>query len=163
MTTAEARHLLAYTRWANDLVLDAVGALSHDDFTRDLNSSFPSVRDTLIHLAGADWLWLERWNGRSHSALPDDWKKLTFDELAERWRDLQGQRDSLFQSGDIDRVIAYQNLRGETFESPLSSLLRHVVNHSTYHRGQITTMLRQLGATAPSTDLVVFDRLQQKG
>jgi uncharacterized damage-inducible protein DinB len=162
MSADEARTLLAYTRWANDLMLEAVGALSDEQFTRDLNSSFPSVRDTLVHLAGADWLWLERWNGRWHGALPDDWTDLSFADIATRWRDVQGQRAEMFANAtddDMRRPVSYRNIRGEAFTQRMDALIRHVVNHSTYHRGQITTMLRQLGAVAPSTDYVVYDRL----
>ena len=162
MNATEARHLLAYTRWANDLILDAIAGLDEEQLTRDLKSSFPSIRATLAHLAGADWLWIERWEGRSHNALPDEWNGFDFAQLAARWRQVQDQRLALFATAgdnDIRRVIAYRNLRGEHFEARLDSLLRHAINHSTYHRGQLTTMLRQVGAQPPSTDLVVYERM----
>ena len=62
---------------------------------------------------------------------------------------------------ELDRVVRYRNFKGEDHASPLWQLMRHMVNHSTYHRGQITTMLRQLGHEAVSTDLVVYYRQQQ--
>ncbi|HET9314036.1 MAG TPA: DinB family protein, partial [Vicinamibacteria bacterium] len=54
--------------------------------------------------------------------------------------------------------LRYRNLQGQEFETPLWQMVQHVANHSTYHRGQLVTMFRQLGAKAVSTDLIAWDR-----
>jgi uncharacterized damage-inducible protein DinB len=64
VTLEEVQELFAFHRWANALLLDAAGGLSAEDFARNLGSSFPSVRETLVHLLSADWIWLERWHAR---------------------------------------------------------------------------------------------------
>ena len=61
----------------------------------------------------------------------------------------------------LQELISYENLKGEQWEYSLGHMLQHVVNHSTYHRGQIVTMLRQLGAGATSTDFLLYFDSQQ--
>jgi uncharacterized damage-inducible protein DinB len=163
---AEIRELFRYNRWANRRVLAAVSRLDEDQFTRDLGSSFPSVRDTLVHVLAAEWVWLSRWNGVSPTDMPAGWRDSTYEGLRERWEVVGAEQlefVATLDEGTLDRVIAYRTTAGEPFQAPLSQLLRHVVNHSSYHRGQVVTMLRQLGAEAPSTDLVLFYRSGEDG
>ena len=70
MTRADVQALIDYNYWARDRLLDAVDQLSPEQFTRDLGSSFRSVRDTLAHLHAAEWIWYHRWIGESPTALP---------------------------------------------------------------------------------------------
>lgn len=153
------RALYDYNTWANHRVLEACGALTEEQFHRDLGSSFRSVRGTVVHILGAEWVWLERWHGRSPAALPADWEFPDLASVRARWGEIEGAFGK-FVAGlapaDLDRVIAYRNFRGNPFAYPLRSMLHHVVNHSTYHRGQVTTMLRQLGAQARPTDLLRY-------
>lgn len=157
----ELRELFAYNAWARDRILDAAVELAPDDFVRDMSSSFPSVRDTLVHIMSAEWVWLSRLQGMSPAGMPDEWKTLMSDGVRAEWRAIDdGFRRSLdsLAETDLDRVVEYRNLAGQPMSSSVLQILRHVVNHSTYHRGQITTLLRQLGAMPPATDLIVFYR-----
>ena len=162
----ELRDLFAYTAWANGGVLDAVAKLDAEAFTRDLGSSFPSVRATLVHLLGADWIWLARWHGTSPTALPEGWDLSSVDAIRQRWAEVERER-AAFAAGltddDLARPLAYRNMKGEAFVNTLAETLRHVVNHSTYHRGQVVTMLRQLGAQGVNTDLIGFYRQRASG
>jgi uncharacterized damage-inducible protein DinB len=155
------RLLFAYDAWANRRALDACAALTPEQFTRNLGSSFPSVRDTLAHILGAQWLWLERLQGRLPAALPKPEEFPDMSVLRARWDEVQGNLtdyvNQLFPA-DLERVIEYRNLKGEPMHHPVWQALHQVANHGTYHRGQLTTLLRQLGATPSSTDLVVFYR-----
>lgn len=157
----EIRELYAYNRWANRRLLDAASRLSPEAFTRDLGSSFPSVRDTLAHIVAAEWVWLERWRGRSPTGPPEAWDLSTPDAIRGAWEEVERDRQA-FLAGLDDaapkREIAYRTTSGQPFEQPLGQMLRHVVNHSSYHRGQVVTMLRQLGAEPPPTDLILFYR-----
>ena len=159
----EVRELYAYNRWANDRILEAVAMLDAEAFGRDLGSSFPSVRDTLVHVLGAEWVWLSRWQGTSPTGLPGGWKLTTLAEVRSRWAEVT--RDQLafvagLKEADLTVAVSYRNTRGESFTNTMGQMLRHVVNHSSYHRGQVVTMLRQLGAEAVSTDLIKFYREQ---
>ena len=162
MTLQDLRLLLDYHYWARDRVLDAVEALSHDQFTRDMGSSFRSIHDTLAHLYFAEWAWYSRWQGDSPtSQLPAD----MFPDLATiraLWRDQEAKMRALLDTLDeagINRRMEYKLLSGTPGASVFWHMLQHVVNHASYHRGQITTMLRQLGATPPKAmDLIAFYR-----
>ncbi len=157
----ELKDLYAYNVWANERIVNAAEELDPDSLVRDLGSSFPSVRDTLRHILLGEWVWMERWDGRSPTGPPNSWDLSTLPAIRMRWRTV-AERHSAFVSGleesSLARVVPYRDIRGNSFEAPLGQLLLHVVNHSTYHRGQVTTLFRQLGKTAPSTDLVVFHR-----
>jgi uncharacterized damage-inducible protein DinB len=157
----EILQLYEYNRWANHRVLDAASALWEEDFTRDLGSSFGSVRDTLVHILASEWIWLSRWEGRSPREIPHGWATSGYAELRSHWTDVEErQRRFVAELTDarLDEVVSYRNTSDEQFHAPLWQMLRHVVNHSTYHRGQVITMLRQLGAEACSTDLILFFR-----
>ena len=153
--------LFEYNRWANDRILEVARGLSEEEVERDLGSSFPSIRATLAHMLSAEWIWLARWKGTSPTAPPADWDLSTVAAIESRWREIHGERAELLASLDDDSLkagLTYRNLKGDVFTNPLWQLLRHVINHATYHRGQLTTMLRQVGATPTSTDLVNYYR-----
>ena len=159
------RLLLDYHYWARDRVLDAADPLSPAQFTQDQASSFRSVRDTLVHIYAAESAWYSRWRGESPTALlkPDDFA--TVGALRAKWQDLEsGVRAFLEGLGPagLTRVFEYRMLNGDVRSSIFWHMLQHVVNHASYHRGQVTTMLRQLGAAPPqSMDLIAFYRIRQ--
>ena len=159
MNKQDVGFLNEYNRWANARMLDAASKLTSEQFTRDLKSSHRSVRDTLAHVLAAEWIWLERWNGTSPVALlnPDEFP--TVDSLRTRWTETERDYESFIsglQDESLERVIAYTNTRGEEWKYPLGQMIQHVMNHSSYHRGQVTAMLRQLGAEVTPVDLLVF-------
>jgi uncharacterized damage-inducible protein DinB len=158
-TTDEISTLFAYNRWANARILQPVSELTAEEMARDLGGSFPSVHETLAHIYAAEWIWLERWNGRSRKALPTGRDVPTLEALREKWRTIEDAcRDFVAGLTDarLTEVIGYVNVKGETWRYALSDMLVHVANHSTYHRGQVVSMLRQLGRTPLSTDYLVF-------
>ena len=153
------RELYAYNHWANQRVLTSVAALSGEQFTRSMGNSFGSVRDTVAHVLAAEWIWLERWLGRSPKALLPSSDFPTVAAIGERWATVEQDRNRLIQALTQERLqqpIAYINTRGERFSYLLWQQMMHVVNHSSYHRGQVTTLLRQLGAEPLSTDLLLY-------
>ena len=147
MNVEDIRLLYEYNTWANHRTLEACAALTDEQFTRDLESSFPSVRDTLVHLCLVEWIWLERWHGRAPAAL----------EREQRQQN-EKSRPQLLNADDLARVIHHKTMKGEPQSAPHWQMLQHVVNHQSYHRGQIAAMLRQLGAKPISTDLILFYR-----
>ncbi len=155
------RDLIAFHYWARDRMLDAVAALTAEQYAQALGGSFGSVRDTLHHVYGAEVLWLERWRGASPTGFPSGLPQ-TLPELREAWQAQEASMRRFVQDltdADLQRVIAYRNLAGVPGESALWEMLAHVVNHATYHRGQVTTLLRLLGAAPPpSTDLIAYYR-----
>jgi uncharacterized damage-inducible protein DinB len=161
MTPEEMRLLYDYNAWANRRELDAASALTPEQFVKPLGSSFSSVRDTLAHICGAEWIWLERFQGRSPSSLPDTTQFSDVPGLRKHWDELEA-RVLKFVRGltqtDLDRTLEYRTLKFGVYKNPLWQSMQHLVNHGTYHRGQITTMLRQHGAQPIMTDLMHFYR-----
>lgn len=160
MKTADLEILYRFNAWANHKLLDAAATLSSEELMRDLRSSSPSVHGTLLHIMWSEWVWLERWNGRSprRNDLPPD-ELADARAIATRWLPIvEDQRRFIgtLRDDDLSSRIRYVNFAGETREYTLERTLQHVVNHSTYHRGQIVTMLRQLGRKPPSTDLLLY-------
>lgn len=159
MHVDEIGTLYAFNRWATGRLLEAAGRLSPADFGRDLGTSHRSVRGTLVHTLWAEWIWLQRWLGASpkraftEDDLPDP------PAIASRWDEVERERRAFIATLTDDRLLAsvsYDNLHGERYEYPLVHMIQHVVNHSSYHRGQVVTLLRQLGQTPPATDFLVF-------
>ena len=153
--------LLEYTKWANHKVLHAVATLSAEDFRKDLGASHGGVRGTLAHMLAAEWIWLERFKGVSPAKFLDEGDYADVVALSERWRAVERHRESWFKGlgkGAPRQRIRYKSMAGQPFEAPLWQLVQHVANHSTYHRGQVVGMLRQLGVKGVSTDLVAWDR-----
>jgi uncharacterized damage-inducible protein DinB len=161
MSPEEMRQLYDYNAWANQRALSGAEKLTVEQFTQPLGSSFSSARDTLAHICGAEWIWLERFRGHSPSALPSAEQFRDLPSLREHW--LQQEQALLaFVGGlaqsDLDRELEYKTLKFGTYRNPLWQSMLHVVNHGTYHRGQVTTMLRQLGAEPLLMDLMHFYR-----
>jgi len=151
--------LYEYNRWANAGILDAAAKLTAEEFTKDLGNSYRSVRDTLVHIMSAEWIWLMRWKEISPKMmlLPSDF--LTISALKAQWSEIENeQKDFLSDVTDesLEQVIEYVNTESQSFKYRLWQMMVHVVNHSSYHRGQITTMLRQLGAEPIATDFLLF-------
>ena len=154
------RELYDYNYWARDRQLEACSKLTQDQFLRPMGSSFSSLRDTLAHLLIVEWVWLERFLGRSPRAIPSWLDELqTVDSIGERWKSLELDVRKYLGALDaeaLDRPLTYVNVKGETWTYPLGQALFHLVNHQTYHRGQITTLLRQLGAESVGIDFLVY-------
>ena len=158
--------LYEYDRWANARVLQATSTLGAEQFTRELGGSFGSVRDTLAHILAGEWGWLEYWKEKSRGAnfvselrarrdaifRPDAFSSVAV--LQAKWAEVEMELleflDSL-TAESLEQLLPFRNTQVK-----LVHLMQHVVNHSTYHRGQVALRLRQLGATPLATDFHVF-------
>jgi uncharacterized damage-inducible protein DinB len=161
----EIRELYEYNRWANRRVLEVTAKLSAENFSKDLRNSFPSIRQTLVHVLSAEWIWMTRWKGSSPGGIPESWNLSSHPALRTEWQNVENEQAEFVSTLTEEKLlatVAYRTTLGESYSNPLWQLMRHVVNHSTYHRGQITTMLRQLGADAIGTDLIYFYRERSK-
>jgi uncharacterized damage-inducible protein DinB len=166
MNLTDIRHLFDYTEWANGLALNAAAGLTEENLRRDFNISHGSILGTLVHMAGAEWIWLERWKGNSppkkeawalwtNEACPD------LKTLNQRWRDVVDRRTRFISELDESRLmseLAFKLLSGDPNSMRLVDQLQHVANHATLHRGQVVGMIRQLGLAPPSTDLLFYLR-----
>jgi uncharacterized damage-inducible protein DinB len=146
--------------------MDAAAKLPDEDLRRDVGISHRSIFGTLLHMAGAEWIWLERWNGRS-PAKAVAWSLWTTESCAdlatlkERWRDVidgRGRFISGLAEEQLSGELAFKLLSGDPSSMRLVDQMQHLVNHATMHRGQVVGMIRQLGIDPPSTDLIFYVR-----
>jgi uncharacterized damage-inducible protein DinB len=151
--------LYDYNAWANERMLASCRALSPEEYGRALGGGWPSVADTLAHLASATRAWHERFHGRSPERLLTGADLPAFADAASMLMEADvGMRKLVIELAPDRRndVLAYKNLRGETKKVVTWAVFRHVVNHASYHRGQISSMVRRLGHEPKATDLVLW-------
>lgn len=165
MVLQDIKTLFDFDKWATERILDVVAALHEDQYTKNLASSHGGIRGTLVHTYGAEWVWLERWRGTSPTSLFKEENLPTFSMLKEKWSALRPQLDQLVQSLTEEKLqspLTYKDLKGNQYTQPLWQQMQHLINHSTYHRGQVVTMLRQLGVQPVATDLIAYYRTLSK-
>ena len=166
MNKDDIRLLYEYDRWANHRVLEAASTLTPDQFTRDLGGAFRSVRDTLVHLISGEWIWITYWIDppRSPEALAELRKRRDAQFQAEgfpniaavrsKWEEIEREQSEFVHRVTDESLATRLPFRGSEFK--LAHLMQHLANHSTYHRGQLALMMRQLGAEPLPTDFHVF-------
>lgn len=159
MNKKDIQLLYEYNRWANTCLLGAASKLTVEQFNRDLASSHRSVHGTLVHILSGEWIWLKRWQKESPKTMfsPADFPTLAC--VRAKWAEIESEQIKFVRGVtevSLRKIIAYENTQGETWRYPLGRMMQHLVNHSTYHRGQVITLLRQLGAEAPATDFLIF-------
>ena len=150
----------AYDLWANTLFVRRLDREPDELLDRATPSSFPSLRKTILHVRDADAAWLNRLLG-----LPQQWPAeddITIGNLlthSSRMRDhVAGMKPAA-----MEKIHAYQDLRGNTHQQPAWQMLQHCFNHSTYHRGQLITMMHALGMEeVPHSDMVIYHRSLKK-
>jgi uncharacterized damage-inducible protein DinB len=164
--------LASYNEWMNGKLYEAASGLSADDLAADRGAYFGSVLGTLNHLVVADRIWLRRF--AEHPAQPrsldvvrnlprpkslDEILFADFHQLAEHRRMLDGVIRTWAESlsdADLACVLRYANTKGVVATKRFSGLVLHFFNHQTHHRGQVTTLLSQLGKDVGITDLLAL-------
>jgi uncharacterized damage-inducible protein DinB len=114
-----------------------------------------------VHLVAAEEIWLSRWKSAPRPKLRGPGEIADLQALREWWRNLRAERDAYVATlGDreLEREMEMTTTSGVTYRHRYADMFRHLANHSTYHRGQIAGMLRQIGEKPPSTDLIRFYR-----
>ena len=153
--------LLRYTVWANHRAMRVAATLTVDDFKRDLGGSHGGVRGTLAHMLWTELVWLERLKGLPTPPRTDESEFADIVALRDRWSVLEQHREAWLDALPDTAVtgpVRYKTTEGIACENPLWQLVQHMANHSTYHRGQLTSFYRQLGARPVSTDMIAWDR-----
>lgn len=146
--------------WAHDRYAEAVATLSPERFIQDTWSSFPSIRDTLVHIYSVDGRWLDRWQGKPPRARLDPGAYPYLEEFRGKWREIEEQQLAFVERLGADGLSGSLTMPAEDGRPehtvPAWQPLYHVAHHAGYHRGQVATMLRQLGHRPPSTDFLDY-------
>jgi uncharacterized damage-inducible protein DinB len=161
MIGKEFSRLYVYDEWACNRLLDAAEKLDDTKLKKDLGTSFVSLHGTLVHIFGAQSIWLARWKGSTPSGLPKAEDIPHLAELRTRWQKLRVEFREFLNSRteeQLQQISAYKDLKGNDWSEPLYQQIQHVLFHSMYHRGQVVTLLRQLGEVPPQTDLIAYYR-----
>ena len=159
MIAAALRSLYDYNAWANEKILEASARLSHEQLVQSRGANFESVRGTLVHTMGAQWVYLERWQGRSPRSMPQAADFADLAAIRARWTEIERATHAFVAGlgdGDVERVIEYTNFQGERWAYPLWQQMMHQVNHATQHRSEAAVILTELGCSPGGLDLLYF-------
>ena len=155
------RQHLEFMKWADDIMLAALFQVPRDQVSLDLGNSFQSLFGTLNHVYLAELLWFRKLTGEPNTLFAECRSPVDLDELGAEWPALH-QRwldwSCSLSSEEWATVLVYKNLAGTESKLPYWQIVMHLVNHGSYHRGQVATMLRQSGIKPPGTDLAAFYR-----
>jgi uncharacterized damage-inducible protein DinB len=160
VTLQEITQLMAFNRWANQCFFEVLSELPAELYGRDMHSSHGGIHGTLAHLVGAERGWLSRWQGKSETDTAAISQRHSLAELRVLWEGLCAEMSQFLATLDDRKLQETLSTTARTGSYTMSywQMIQHVVDHSSYHRGQIVTMLRQLGVTPPSTGLIRFYR-----
>jgi len=164
MTTNDFQSLFEFNWWANARTQQAVESLPEEKLYLDLKNSFGSIHGTLVHLVGAEDIWLQRMNGADPGIFMKKEEYPTYESVKAKWQKVEvGWKKYLssLTEEELARTLTFHTQKGDLVTQKVWQSLQHVVNHSTYHRGQITTLIRQSGGTPLGTDLITFYRQKQ--
>lgn len=153
-----ARHF-EYSLWASMLVLEAAEKLTKEAVKLDRGNSFGGILGTLSHIFKADRVWIKRFSGDRYFTLAQAGDDFDLAALKQAWPPLMGEFAAWIRAQEETKLIErleWCNLKGEDKSELIYKLLLHVVNHGSYHRGQVITMIKQAGGEVVSTDLLFY-------
>ena len=147
-----------YNLWANTIVCSWLEQINDEQWTRETVSSFNSIQQTVLHLISAEKAWLERFKKNPNIVWLQNEFKGSKEDHIKLWKETSTELKSFidaFDENDLDTNLDFKRLNGDAYSMPFYQLFAHVVNHATYHRGQLVTMLRQVGfSNVSATDLL---------
>jgi uncharacterized damage-inducible protein DinB len=165
MTSAltQLKEMYAYMNWSDNRLLDAAATVSDEGLKREQNISAGSIHKLLLHSMGAQWLWLGRWQGDSTRKFPTVDELPTLDAVRKRYAEVQ-QAVKAFLDAQTDesvqkRVDYIRN--GQPHNNVLLHIMTHLVDHSTYHRGQLNSMIKLAGGKPADLGYIVYRRVQE--
>lgn len=164
--------LARYNQWMNNNLYQLASTLTQDELLQNRGAFFGSVVGILNHLLVADLIWLNRFKQLaiqpkalqplSNFPLPTALDQLLFADF-KQLHQARNQIDALFlaftaelDDQQLQQLLSYKNMKGEPMQKKLSSVVQHVFNHQTHHRGQLTTVFSQMGLDVGVTDLLMM-------
>jgi uncharacterized damage-inducible protein DinB len=156
----------SYNRWAHQTITAAILELDESLYHKEVKSSFPSLYATVMHVWDAESIWWQRMEGHSNILIPTKQFQPTMHEAVNGLLQQAGEWERFVSQADDENLqteFEYKNLKGQPFRSGVWQVVHHLFNHGTYHRGQLVTMMRELGAASiPATDFIHWYRTYGK-
>jgi uncharacterized damage-inducible protein DinB len=154
--------LAKFNIWANEIVFGWLQEINEEQWNKNVVSSFNSVAATSVHIAGAEKVWLDRWNNIEKPIFLSDEFNGSKSDLISIWRKASNDIFDFINKlneDDFEKKLHFKRLNGDEHTMKLSITITHLLNHSTFHRGQLVTQLRQVGFTkVSSTDVITYFR-----
>ncbi|MBS2967988.1 damage-inducible protein DinB [Metabacillus sp. KIGAM252] len=158
------KKLYEYNAWAHQRILGHLKTLPQDIFHKEIKSTFPSVSATMTHIYVTEYLWLQALEGKEMAAameaagkLREELGELSLDEIEKEFIEITAQFQSFFNlNPDLEKKIMLNNPFAGERETSLAEIIFHIINHGTYHRGNISAMLHQLDESSLMTDYVYY-------
>ncbi|MFP7732343.1 DinB family protein [Priestia aryabhattai] len=153
-----------YHLWANQRIFSHLKGLPQDIYHKEIKNVFASISEVLGHIYATDTIWLSVMSGykfdeivKSGKQLRENTKDKSIEEMEVMFLKLSERFKAFFEHQDnLDQVVFCEHPNFGQLETTLFELIQHVVNHGTYHRGNITAMLRQMGHPGVMTDYVAY-------
>lgn len=159
VTKEHLQSMFDYVRWADQQMLAAGRSVPDEGYYKDQQISHGSVHKLLVHAMAAEWIWLSRWRGESPTRLENHEDYPTRDALMQRWPLVHSAITDFLGTQSpksLAREVQYRNTRGELFSLPLADLMLHVIDHATYHRGQLNTLIKRAGGQPSNISYQVY-------
>ena len=152
-----------YNLWANRLISEVLLRVPDEQARQEMGGSFSSLQKTAEHVWVAECIWLQRLHMVEQVMVPSQASHGDMGDLCKQWLQCSEGLDNfatdIRDDRGLEHTFHYYNMAGEHQKSTVWECLHHVCNHSTFHRGQMVTLLRQLGISKiPSTDLITYYR-----
>ncbi|MGG3557801.1 DinB family protein [Peribacillus frigoritolerans] len=152
-----------YHAWANGVIIDRLNELPEHIYHKEIQSGFSSVSKVLTHIYLTDYTWFDIISGKSmdeamasSSELKKEVEKKSIEEMKKIFIDLYERNKALLSTEDMEKVMVVDNPYAGSLETTISESVLHVVTHGSYHRGNIATMLRQMGHTSVMQDFGLY-------
>ena len=166
MTKKYFLELADYNIWANNIAIDWLHQINEEQWKQAIISSFSSIEQTAIHIAGAEKIWIDRWTNVQNPVFLTAEFKGTKNDLIAIWKKSSADLKSFIEKypeENYQQPLTFKRLNGEEYQMEFAQTFSHIINHSTFHRGQLVTMLRHAGfIKVTSTDLITYYRVIQK-
>ncbi len=154
----DRQQLFAYHQWATQKILEHIEEAAQEDYSRSGTNSFSSMYETIAHTIGVEKLWFKRMNGVQKPAF-EEFNVETAQKAKEAFLLLHAEMELYFASLTEEtwqEQLPYYNTKGDAFRHSREEMLFTLINHGSYHRGQLTSFLRQFGHSGIAIDYIYF-------
>jgi uncharacterized damage-inducible protein DinB len=165
VTKEHLQQMFEYVRWADNQMLAAARSVPDEGYYKEQGISIGSIHKLLVHCMAVEWLWLSRWRNETPARVENQDDYPNRDSVLQRWPLVHSAITDFLGTQtpkSLARDVQYRNLKGELFSLPLADLMLHLIDHATYHRGQLNTMIKKAGGQTANVSYQVYSMQKRK-